>query len=79
MPIESLDVKTIENIETKHVDVGRNSSIRSKILTHFIKGANVFPSHGNYFSHYWWVGVLGKLGQTCMKEAGCQVEISQCH
>jgi hypothetical protein len=28
LPIESLDVETTENIETKHVDVGKNSSIR---------------------------------------------------
>jgi hypothetical protein len=34
----NLDIETIETREIKHVDVGRNYYIISKIFTHFIKG-----------------------------------------
>ncbi len=40
MPIKSPNVKTNEDRKTRHVDVGRNSFVRSNILTHFIKGKN---------------------------------------
>jgi hypothetical protein len=36
--MESPKVKTTKDRKVEHVDVGRNSTIRSKIFTHFIKG-----------------------------------------
>jgi len=36
--MESPNVKTTKDREVEHVDIGRNFTIRSKILTHFIKG-----------------------------------------
>jgi len=38
--IESPNVKTVEDKETRHVDVVRNYFVKSNILTHFIKGKN---------------------------------------
>jgi hypothetical protein len=45
MSINSPDVEIVKDKETEHVDVGRNSSIRSKILT--------LSSRGKFFFLPW--------------------------
>ncbi len=45
--METPNAKGLENREAKHVDIGRNSNVKSKILNHFIKGFLKIP-HGDH-------------------------------
>jgi hypothetical protein len=46
----------------------RGDNMRSKIISHFIKGLNILEPYGNYFHYTMCVGVFGRIGEIGKKE-----------
>ncbi len=42
--------------------------MRSKIISHFMKGLNILELYGNYFHYNKCVGVFGRFGEIGKKE-----------
>jgi hypothetical protein len=50
--------------EQRGANLGFEAVVRSKILSHFIKGKIFLISHGDHSCHSRGIGVFGRIGQT---------------
>jgi hypothetical protein len=55
------------------MDGGNN--MRSKIISHFIKGLDILEPYGNYFHYTKCVGIFGRIGEIGKKEKRRSVTI----
>jgi hypothetical protein len=78
LSMETLDAKGLEDKEAKHVDVGKNSNVKSKILNvknlktlnpkPLHKGKDLFIPYGDHFGDTKRIGVYGEFGQASQKK-----------
>lgn len=71
--MEVAEGEAVEECDVEHIDLGKSSMVRSKILTHIIK--DFFVSYGNHFSHTRRVGIFGKSDQISKEKSGWGIEV----